>query len=66
MRLTDEISFTKQMELLDNEFAQIVKRHKRTIYTVCLMFSREKDELDDLFQEVLINIWKGLPAFRGG
>ena len=66
VRLTDEISFTKQMELLDNEFAQIVKRHKRTIYTVCLMFSREKDELDDLFQEVLINIWKGLPAFRGG
>ena len=29
------------------------------------MFSKDKDELDDLFQEVLIRLWKGYDSFRG-
>lgn len=49
----------------DNEFEQVVKKHKSTIYTVCYMFSKDKDEVDDLFQEVLINMWKGFDNFRG-
>lgn len=49
----------------DNEFEQVVKKHKSTIYTVCYMFSKDKDEVDDLFQDVLINMWKGFDNFRG-
>lgn len=29
------------------------------------MFSKEPEEVDDLFQEVLINLWKGFPSFQG-
>jgi len=29
------------------------------------MFSKNEDEVNDLFQEVLINLWKGLQNFRG-
>lgn len=29
------------------------------------MFSKDADEVADLFQEILINMWKGFPAFRG-
>lgn len=49
----------------DNEFEQVVKKHKSTIYTVCYMFSKDKDEVDDLFQDVLTNMWKGFDNFRG-
>ena len=28
------------------------------------MFAKEKDEVDDLFQETLINLWKGFDKFR--
>jgi len=49
----------------DIEFEKIVKEHKGTIYTVCYMFSKDKDEVDDLFQDVLINLWKGFDSFRG-
>ena len=49
----------------EKEFAQIVKEHKRQIYTVCYMFSKDADEVADLFQEILINMWKGFPSFRG-
>ena len=28
------------------------------------MFSNDQDEVPDLFQEVLINLWKSLPSFE--
>lgn len=49
----------------EREFAEIVRQHKSSIYTVCYMFAKDADEADDLFQEVLINLWKGLNSFRG-
>jgi len=49
----------------EKEFEQLVKEHKNTIYTVCFMFSKDSDEVNDLFQEVLIAIWQGLPSFKG-
>ncbi len=53
------------METLEKDFANIVRKHKDTIYTVCYMFSQDSDEVEDLFQETLINLWKGFAQFRG-
>ncbi len=53
------------MKTLDSAFAQMVREHKNTIYTVCYMFSQDEDEVNDLFQEVLINLWKGFDSFEG-
>ena len=49
----------------DEQFAQMVREQKATIYTVCYMFSKDADEVADLFQEVLINLWKGFDGFQG-
>ncbi len=46
------------------KFAQLVREHKSTIYTVCYMFSHDEEEVNDLFQETLINMWKGIDSFR--
>ena len=48
----------------EQQFAQLVREHKSTIYTVCHMFSHDEDEVNDLFQETLINMWKGIDSFR--
>ncbi|MBR3626326.1 MAG: sigma-70 family RNA polymerase sigma factor [Bacteroidaceae bacterium] len=53
------------MDALEQKFSQMVREHKTTIYTVCYMFSKEEDEVNDLFQEVLINLWKGYEGFQG-
>ena len=53
------------MNPIEQEFTKVVREHKGTIYTVCYMFSKDEDEVADLFQEILINIWKGLEKFRG-
>lgn len=47
----------------ERQFAKTVREHKSTIYTVCYMFSKDDDEVNDLFQEVLINLWKGYESF---
>ena len=53
------------MDSLEIDFARIVREHKGTIYTVCYMFSKDEEEVADLFQEILINLWKGFASFRG-
>lgn len=52
------------MKQNDEFFARLVKEHKSTIYTVCYMFSHDEEEVNDLFQETLINMWKGIDSFR--
>ena len=49
----------------ETDFERMVREHKSTVYTVCYMFSKDTDEVNDLFQEVLINLWKGFDSFRG-
>jgi RNA polymerase sigma-70 factor (ECF subfamily) len=53
------------MKDLERDFEEMVRRNRGTIYTVCYMFSNDQDEVADLFQEVLINLWKSLPSFEG-
>ena len=52
------------MTTIERQFAQTVAEHKSTIYTVCYMFSKDADEVSDLFQEVLVNLWKGFEGFE--
>ena len=59
--------FKKQIETmttLERQFAQTVAEQKSTIYTVCYMFSQDVEEVNDLFQEVLVNLWKGFETFE--
>ena len=53
------------MKTSETAFAQMIKEHKSTIYTVCFMFSKDSDKVNDLFQEVLINLWQGFASFEG-
>ena len=52
------------MKVSEQAFTKLVHEHKRTIYSVCYMFSADEDEVADLFQEVLIRMWKGLATFE--
>ncbi len=53
------------MEQNEKEFERIVRQHKSTIYTVCYMFSKDEDEVNDLFQDTLVSLWKGMKSYRG-
>ena len=53
-----------EMNQEEIKFQQFVLRHKATIYSVCYMYASDRSEADDIFQEVLINLWRGLEHFR--
>ena len=48
----------------EKQFEELVKQYKRTIYSVCYMFSRDKAEINDLFQEILVRLWLGFDQFE--
>ena len=50
---------------IEDEFIQAVTQHKGSIYTVCYMFSSNPDEIADLYQDILANLWSGFEKFRG-
>lgn len=54
-----------EMKNLDDEFVNLVQAHRSTIYAVCYMFSDEQLDVEDLFQEVLLRLWKGFKSFQG-
>ena len=53
------------MENIELQFTKMVKEYRKTIYTVCYFFSKDTEEVNDLYQEILINLWRGFPAYRG-
>lgn len=48
----------------ERQFEEVVKQYKCSIYTVCYMFSRDKEEVSDLFQEILVRLWMGFEQFE--
>ncbi len=46
-------------------FLQLLEENKAQIHRICWGFSKYAEEAEDLFQEVLLLIWKGLDRFQG-
>ncbi|CAM1334323.1 RNA polymerase sigma factor [Tenacibaculum aestuariivivum] len=52
------------MENKEQNFKQVYEALKDKIYRLCLGFMGNKTDADDLFQEVLIKVWKNIENFR--
>lgn len=46
------------------EFENLYQLHKDKIFRLCLGFLKDRDLAYDLFQEILIKIWRHLDSFR--
>lgn len=53
------------MKSLEKQFTRMVREHQQTIYIVCYIFSKDRSEVEELYQEILIALWKSLPQFEG-
>lgn len=49
----------------EQSFENLVKQNKSTIYSICYLFSENKEEVNDLFQDILVHLWLGFDKFRG-
>lgn len=48
-----------------DNFEQLLKENKDKIYRICRIYAAAPIEPQDLFQEVVFQIWKSLPNFKG-
>ncbi|MBO9564727.1 MAG: RNA polymerase sigma factor, partial [Niastella sp.] len=48
-----------------NEFIVLVNQHRGMLYKVCNLYCSSEYDKQDLFQEIVIQLWKAYPRFRG-
>jgi len=47
------------------EFSKRVQESQAIVHKVCRMYCDNEEHRKDLFQEILIQLWKSYPSFRG-
>lgn len=50
---------------LEQRFLRLVDANQRAIYKVCLAYATDDETISDLYQEVVLNLWRAIPRFRG-
>ncbi len=48
-----------------DEFVKLVYQHQSMLYKVCSLYCASAQDRQDLFQEIVIQLWKSYPKFRG-
>ena len=43
----------------------MLKKHGGILHKICFLYSNNKHEYDDLYQEIVYQLWKSLPGFKG-
>jgi RNA polymerase sigma-70 factor (ECF subfamily) len=49
---------------LEKEFVQLLNTHAGIIYKVCQLYCRTPADRQDLFQEIVLQLWKSYPTFK--
>ncbi|MDR1056950.1 MAG: sigma-70 family RNA polymerase sigma factor [Prevotellaceae bacterium] len=52
-------------KVLEKEFIEMIQNHDRIIYKIASFYTDKDTPLSDLYQEVVLNLWRGFPLFRG-
>ncbi|MBM1104948.1 sigma-70 family RNA polymerase sigma factor [Aurantibacter crassamenti] len=50
---------------LETTFLSALDEHQHKLLRICSVYAKDDDDTKDLFQEVLVNIWKSMPTFKG-
>lgn len=50
---------------MEQEFKALVANNHLLIYKVCRMYCSTEPDLQDLYQDILVQLWKAFPAFKG-
>ncbi|MBO4985242.1 MAG: RNA polymerase sigma factor [Bacteroides sp.] len=51
-------------QALEKQFISLITECQQIIYKVCYVYTSDEYTLEELYQETVINLWKGFPGFR--
>jgi RNA polymerase sigma-70 factor, ECF subfamily len=49
----------------EKKFVNLINEHQGLIHKVCIMYENDREVRNDLFQEIVLQLWKSFPSFRG-
>lgn len=52
------------MKTKEEEFNRIIAEHSDIITKICFFYAESADEVEDMRQDTLLNIWRGLDNFK--
>lgn len=47
------------------EFYNLIQQHEKLVYKVCHIYAADAEDIRDLFQEIVLQAWRGYSRFRG-
>jgi RNA polymerase sigma-70 factor (ECF subfamily) len=50
---------------LQKEFLNQVDVHQNIIHKICFIYCRNRSDKEDLYQEIILQLWKSYPYFQG-
>lgn len=53
------------MKVKEQEFLSRIDKHKGILYKVSKMYMNTRDDQEDLFQEIVCQLWKAYETFKG-
>ena len=49
---------------LEDKFVQVIKENEGIIYKVASIYTHEREDMADLYQEIILQLWKAWKSFR--
>lgn len=56
---------TTKKDSTEKEFLTLIHHYQNLIYKVCRLYRDNKEDQEDLFQEIVYQLWKSYPGFEG-
>ena len=50
---------------MKEHFIKSINKHQNIIYKVCKLYRNSPEDQEDLFQEIVYQLWKSYPKFKG-
>ena len=54
-----------QKQEAERRFEQAIREHELLLYKICRVYTNTDADRQDLFQEIVIQLWKAFPKFKG-
>lgn len=54
-----------QKQLPQEEFLSLVNTYRNLLYKVCNLYTNSAEDREDLYQEIIFQLWRSWPGFRG-
>ena len=56
---------SKNNEIRINAFLKLISENQGIIYKICNVYANSREDKDDLKQEIILQLWKSYPGFKG-